>query len=267
MLDDSPGHEGLLDTAIDRMKADTREAERIMRLVAQAHRLLVLGELAATVAHDLNNHLSVVLSSAAHLEGRGTEPADNEAVADILRAGQRGAAMCRQVLDLVRPARTHDEPFDLNAVLRKMTPFLTRLAAAGAGPIAIDVLPSAEPAWTLGDESLFSNALVNLAINSRDAMPSGGRLTIRSVFVDTTAADGISRRNVRVDVVDTGTGIPADLIARVFDPFFTTKVGGTGLGLASVRGMVERHRGKIEVSSRVGEGTTVTIFLPLVGPR
>jgi two-component system cell cycle sensor histidine kinase/response regulator CckA len=262
--DDDLGYEGLLSAALDRMLDDPGEAERVVRRLAQAHRLLVLGQLAATVVHDLNNHLAVIVSCASHLEERRGRAPDEDAVADILASARRGVAMCHQILDLARSGRRQDERFDVNALLARMAPFLRKLAAgSGGGRIEVDVLPSPEPAWTMGDEALFSNAIVNVAMNAREAMPGGGRLAIRAGVVEETAGEERPRRRVRVDVVDTGSGIPADVLSRVFEPFFSTKPEGTGLGLASVRRAVERHRGKVAISSKLGEGTTVTILVPL----
>jgi signal transduction histidine kinase len=152
----------------------------------------------------------------------------------------------------------------VNALLGRMAAFLTRLGTvSGAGQLEVDLLLSPDPGWIAGDEALFSNALLNLAANSRDAMPTGGRVALRTALVD--VGPGVDRQ-LRVDVVDTGAGIPEELLPKVFDPFFTTKREGTGLGLCSVRRTVEGHGGSVKVASRVGEGTTVTILVPLADP-
>lgn len=263
-LDAIPDFEGLLQAALERMRRDPREMEQIVRRVAQAHRLLVLGQIAATVAHDLKNQLTVVTSCVGHLRQEG-RPEDEEVGAEALGAAERAAATCRQVLALARPARKRGEPFDVNAVLTRLAPLLRTLGSDDGAKIEVDLVLSPEPAWAVGDESEFSNAMLNLAINSCEAMPSGGRLALRTALVDVQAGPNAGRR-VRVEVVDDGGGIPADLLPTVFDPFVTTKVDGTGLGLASVRHAVERHGGAIKLSSQVGEGTSVTILLPATDP-
>jgi two-component system cell cycle sensor histidine kinase/response regulator CckA len=265
-LEDVRDYEALLEAALKRMASDPQEMERIVRRVAQAHRLLVVGQMAGSVVHDLNNQLAVVLLAGAHLQDALTDAALRETVAELLSAAQTASATCRQALDLVRQPRRADETFDVNAVLSRLEPFLARaVATSTAGRIHLDVLSWPERAWVEGDEARFANALLNLALNARDAMPRGGRLVLRTAIIGAGQASGAPRQ-VRVDVVDAGEGIPPDLLPRIFDPFFTTKADGTGLGLPSVRHAVERHRGTIRVSSRVGEGTTVTILVPLARP-
>jgi signal transduction histidine kinase len=264
-LDAIPEFEGLLEAALERMRRDPHEMEQIVRRIAQAHRLLVLGQIAATVAHDLKNQLTVVTSCVGHLRQEG-RPEDEEVGAEALAAAERAAATCRQVLSLARPARKQGEPFDVNAVLTRLAPLLRKLGPDDGAKIEVDLVLSPEPAWAVGDESEFSNAMLNLAINSCEAMPSGGRLALRTALVDVPAGPNAGRRCVRVEVVDDGAGIPADLLPTVFDPFVTTKTDGTGLGLASVRHAVERHGGAIKLSSQVGEGTSVTMLLPATDP-
>jgi signal transduction histidine kinase len=239
------------------------DLEQIAARLADGHRLLVLGEMSATLAHDLMNQLTVVLSCASHLRlANGAGVMDGEAREELMVAAQQAVALCREVLDLARPARDVAVTFDVNATVTKLTAFLTKVHLPGAGRIELELQLSADPLWTAADEALIANALLNVALNSRDAMPSHGRLTIRT---ELEAVAGGSAR-VRVELADTGTGIPPDLLERVFQPFFTTKPNGTGLGLASVRRAVERYGGAVEISSAVGKGTTVRILLPSAPP-
>jgi two-component system, cell cycle sensor histidine kinase and response regulator CckA len=265
-LDDARDYEALLHAALERMASDPQEMERIVRRVAHAHRLLVIGQMAGSVVHDLNNQLTVVLSAAAHLDEAVKDPALRPAIGEILTAARTAGSTCRQALDLVRQPHRANEPFDLNAVLAGLEPFLARAVAASTdGRISLDVVFSPEPAWIDGDAARFANALLNLALNARDAMPRGGHLVLRTAVVSASPGAG-AQPQVCVEVVDTGEGVPPDLLPKVFDPFFTTKADGTGLGLTSVRAAVERHRGTLKFSSKVGEGTAVTILVPLAQP-
>ena len=224
------------------------------------------------MAHDFNNLLMVVSGNAERLRRFvGADPRLAGAIEAIEMAVNRGAGLTRQLLSFSRRQTHETVVIDLAEGLPAIQPILQ---SSLRGDIAVDVRV-APGAWPVAvDRSEFELALLNLAVNARDAMTSGGRLTITAdnVTVTDTAEDaalGITGDFVAVRVSDTGTGIPAELIGRVFEPFFTTKeVGkGTGLGLSQVYGFARQAGGTATVSSAprpngTAQGTTVTLYLP-----
>jgi two-component system, cell cycle sensor histidine kinase and response regulator CckA len=233
-----------------------RSAEELSELehrLAQAQRLESVGQLAGGVAHDFNNLLSVILTCVGF--ARRELPAGHpvrEDVDEIGRAADRAAALTRQLLmfsrrEVVRPAL-----LDVGALVAELEHLLARTLNERID-LRIDIEPGADP--VLADRAQLEQVLVNLAVNARDAMSDGGTLTIAAA----PAADG-----VRVTVADDGAGMSADVRDRAFEPFFTTKPPGegTGLGLATVHGVVTDSGGTVEIASAPGAGTTVTVWLP-----
>jgi PAS domain S-box-containing protein len=233
----------------------------------QAQKMEAVGRLAGGVAHDFNNLLTVInASSAMLLDGIDDDPS-RELIGEIREAGDRAAMLTRQLLAFSRKQVLQSRVVDLNALLDHLLKLLQRL-------IGEDVEMS-----LVGDEALeltnidpgqFEQAIINLAVNARDAMPEGGRLTIETHNAD-LGVDYAERfpevepgRYVLVSVSDTGQGMNEANKARIFEPFFTTKGAGegTGLGLAMVYGFIKQSGGHIEVSSDVGHGTTFRIYLP-----
>jgi CheY-like chemotaxis protein len=224
------------------------------------------GQLAAGVAHDFNNILTVIQGNASLLGLEQMNKEDERASrAEILSATERAANLTRQLLTFSRRSRLQARDIDLNEIVVNITKMLMRLlgediaqethCAAGGSPIH-------------ADPGMIEQILMNLAVNSRDAMPKGGRLVIRTatVVVDGERAHSNPKARpgefVRLSVSDTGEGITENDLPHIFEPFFTTKeVGkGTGLGLATVYGIVEQHNGWIDVESRRNGGTTFHIY-------
>jgi two-component system cell cycle sensor histidine kinase/response regulator CckA len=251
------------------------EAERV-RITAGMHRtqrLESLGQLAGGVAHDFNNLLAVILNYAAFItEEAGADNPDAGAIAgdseQITRAAVRGSELTRQLLAFARREVVRPRVLDLNQVIGDVEQMLRRLL--GEHVLLSTRLAAAVPP-VKADPGQLEQVLVNLAVNARDAMPGGGALVIDTapVTVDDDYAahhTGIRPgRHVRIRVSDTGEGMPADVIDRAFEPFYTTKPSGegTGLGLATVYGIVTQAGGTVNLYSEPGMGTTVQILLPV----
>jgi CheY-like chemotaxis protein len=221
------------------------------------------GQLAGGVAHDFNNVLTVIQGSAAALHDPGLSDAERVALADeILQASDRAARLTRQLLLFSRRKPAQLRALDLNAVVADTADMLRRLIgehltletrfAAGGAPVHADL-------------GMMEQVLMNLVVNARDAMPQGGHVAIETRA--SAPAPGAPAGTVCLTVRDDGKGIAPEHLPHVFEPFFTTKeVGkGTGLGLATVFGIVQQHGGTIALDSRLGEGTTVEIVLPRLG--
>jgi CheY-like chemotaxis protein len=221
-----------------------------------------LGQLTGGVAHDFNNLLMIVSGHAQRLKQRLTDPKDVRAVEAIELASSRGENLTRQLLSFSR-----SQP--LNASVISPSDAIHALRDVLAGSIhvnvelSIDVPSTTWPVYV--DKSEFELALVNLAVNARDAMPDGGRLSISAENLRLEGGiDGLTGDFVALSVADTGAGIPADILPKVFEPFFTTKEAdkGTGLGLSQVYGFAHRSGGTVTIASEPQRGTRVTIHLP-----
>jgi PAS domain S-box-containing protein len=261
--------------SVDRTQQAEADKAILDAHVQQSQRLEVLGRLAGGVAHDFNNLLGVILNYAAFVseelesapEWDRREMAQRD-VGQIKRAAERAAELTHQLLAFARQETVQPRVLHLNDGVRRVEELLRRT-------LGEDVELSttlAEDLWPiLADPGQIEQVLVNLAVNARDAMPGGGSLRIDTANVvvdDDSVAGGSPARpghHVRLRVSDTGTGIPDDVIAHVFEPFFTTKSddGGTGLGLATVYGIVTQTEGTIGIQSEPGAGTTFTILLPV----
>ncbi len=238
---------------------DLRERMRAEEALRQATRLDTVGRLAGGVAHDFNNLLTVIIALAEELEGKLREaPEALGLVREIGYAGGRAADLTRQLLAFARQQPNNPRTIDLNEVVRSFARLLGRTLGEGV-TLRLDLAPG-ELKVTL-DPVHVEQVLLNLAVNARDAMTSGGELTVRTATVEGEAADAAV---VCLDVVDTGCGMSDEAIQHVFEPFFTTKApgAGTGLGLATVYGIVRQGHGDISVTSRPGAGTTFHITFP-----
>jgi CheY-like chemotaxis protein len=222
------------------------------------------------VAHETNNQMTVVLGFAQHLLGAtNLSPGQQRDLSQVQRAAERVAQLTRQLLALSRRQTLYPEALDLDVLVRESHPLMERLVGPESR-IRIDLDPG--PKWVRADRTQLIQVLLNLAINARDAMPDGGRLTIatRNVDLDSRYHDRHGRlRNgphVLLAVCDTGVGMDADTQARIFEPFFTTKEQGkgTGLGLSTVYGIVKQGDGEIVVDTKPGRGSTFTIYFPRV---
>ena len=241
--------------------------EESQRQLQESQQLEAVGRLAGGVAHDFNNLVAAILSYA-DLILQSLPPNDQhrDDVEEIKRAGRHAAELTRQLVAFSRQQVLHKSVVNLNDVVRDIMGLLQRLA----GP-SVEVVTTLERTlWlTKADRTQIEQVLMNLTTNARDAMPDGGRLTITtSNVVVPTEASGpqlqVPGQYIRLEVTDTGTGIPDDIRAKIFDPFFTTKdVGkGTGLGLATVYGIVRQSGGSIRVESELDRGAVFTIDLP-----
>src|SRR5579871_2579535 len=241
-----------------------RQSEERLR---QAQRLEAIGVLAGGVAHDFNNLLTVIIGLSEHaLAHIGRQSSLRPALNEMLKAGERGAALTRQLLAFSRQQVLEPTAVDLNAVVGATEHLLRRV-------LGEDIKLAASLAPQLGrvfaDPRQLELVILNLAANARDAMPSGGRLTIATEEVELDVEAGEEYElppgpYVVLRVSDTGTGMDAQTAARIFEPFFTTKeVGtGTGLGLATAFGIVKQSGGMIRVDTAPGQGATFTVYLP-----
>ena len=265
------------DMAIVRDISERRSAEAARRTLEdqlrQAQKMEAVGQLAGGIAHDFNNVLVVIQMAAAMLlEEKNLRAEVSAALGEICAAADRAANLTRQLLVFSRRQVADPINLDLADTARGMTSLLRRLIGEH---ITLETdLPTAMPA-VYADPGMMEQVLLNLALNARDAMAEGGHLVVGVAACRATNPQGLSAagsaddRAVCLTVSDTGCGIPVQNLSRIYEPFFTTKaVGkGSGLGLATVFGIVELHRGWVDVKSVVGEGTTFRVFLPAVEGR
>jgi signal transduction histidine kinase/ActR/RegA family two-component response regulator len=243
----------LLRRELQAQRRETLTQERTVRMEA-------LGRMTGGVAHDFNNLLMVILGNLEMLGRRNNEPRLERYVTAIHKAAERGTHLTRELLAFSRGGGTQSEVVDLN---ERLIGVLTMIRQSVSGHIQVETnLVPGRHAVRL-DPLQFDLALLNIAANARDAMPDGGSLRItarRAALPDRSGREGIA-----LSVKDTGSGIPAEAIPHVFEPFFTTKeVGkGTGLGLSQVYGFAKASNGMADIESRAGQGTTVTLYLPL----
>ncbi len=254
----------------DRETARERE-KRIEEKLRQSTKLEAIGQLAGGVAHDFNNLLTVVggFSELVLADLPANHP-HRTALLAIRDAGERGAALTRQLLAFSRKQVIEPVVLDLNDTVVRIAALLRRLIPAD---VSIATTLTAKPAAVRIDPIQAEQVLLNLAVNARDAMPGGGRLIIETANRTLTPEDPAGHpdlpagRYVRLSVTDTGCGMTPEVKARMFEPFFTTKESGkgTGLGLATVYGIVRQASGQVTVYSEVGMGSTFHILLPQVG--
>jgi signal transduction histidine kinase/CheY-like chemotaxis protein len=223
----------------------------------RAQQLESMGRLAAGVAHDFNNVLAVVLGSVSLAQSRTTDPELLEDLAAIEASAERGADLTRHILALGRREASSQRSVDVRGVVSRLEPVLRRIL--GQRTLTLALAPDLPPVAMEAVE--LEQLLLNTATNARDAMPGAGVLTIR------TRAE--PPRWVALEVSDTGHGIPPELLDRVFDPFVTTKgaTGGSGLGLAVCRGVIDQIGGQVTVTSTRGAGTTFRFLLPTTAPQ
>ncbi|MEK7707472.1 MAG: PAS domain S-box protein, partial [Verrucomicrobiota bacterium] len=247
---------------------DVTAQKRLEDQLRHSQKMDAIGQLAGGVAHDFNNILTVIHGHASLLLSSGGLPgAAGKSAQQIVQAAERAASLTRQLLMFSRRQVMQQRRLDLNEVVGNMTKMLGRILGED---IALEMRYWPEPPLIRADAGMMEQVLLNLTVNARDAMPRGGQLYI-GISVEDIGTLHTSRHPdahpgqfVCLTVTDSGTGIPPEILGRIFEPFFTTKeVGkGTGLGLATVYGVVKQHQGWIEVESELGRGATFRVYLP-----
>ena len=254
-----------LAAANDRLTAEIAERERAEARLVQAQKMEAIGQLTGGVAHDFNNLLTVVVGSLDLALRRCVDDQVSRLMRNSIQAAERGASLTAQLLAFSRRQRLSPVAVDINRIITGMSDMLTRTI----GPhleVEADLSPDLWPA--LADPTQLEVMILNLTINSRDAMPTGGKLRIETRNVDAVPpvllSDLDAGEYVAISVSDDGPGMSPEVQARAFEPFFTTKDHGkgTGLGLAQLYGFAKQSGGTVRIDSRLGEGTTVTIYLP-----
>ncbi len=247
---------------------DITEQKQLELKLRQAQKMEAMGRLAGGVAHDFNNILTAILGYAMLIE---SEPADRDAAerhsSQIRKAAERAAVLTKQLLAFSRRQVIDKRVIYVPEVLEDLSPMLAKLLGEQIH-VGYDIVPDCHPLYA--DPGQLQQVVMNLAVNARDAMPNGGRLSIKASNVRLTAADRMPRFKmapgdyVVLSVTDTGSGMDAATSAQIFEPFFTTKDAGqgTGLGLSTVFEIVKTLGGGVRVSSEPSQGTTFTIFLP-----
>ncbi|MBA4147128.1 MAG: PAS domain S-box protein [Verrucomicrobia bacterium] len=247
---------------------DITAQKRLEEELRQSQKMESIGQLAGGIAHDFNNILTVINGHASLLLMDETHSSDTrESIEQIGRSAERAANLTRQLLAFSRKQMMQARKLDLNEVVGDMTKILQRVLGED---ICLRVSFGSTSPIVYADPGMMEQILLNLAVNSRDSMPNGGSLSVATLTTSVDHSHPAKPAELPpgpfacLRVHDTGCGIPEDLLTKIFEPFFTTKdVGkGTGLGLATVYGIVKQHRGFLQVSSEVNRGTTFEIYLP-----
>lgn len=247
---------------------DVTESLKLEEQFRQSQKMEAIGRLSGGVAHDFNNILTVIQGNVNLLECCDhLTPVERESLADIRDGAERATALTRQLLAFSRRQTMQPADLDLNAVVAHMARMLKRIVGEDI-QMSLNYAPL--PVFVRADAGMLEQVLMNLVVNARDAMPAGGRLVIETSVAEFDAHSVTQMPQARLgafvcfSVSDNGCGIPAEVMPRIFEPFFTTKdVGkGTGLGLATVYGIVQQHQGWVNVYSEIGQGTTFRVYLP-----
>ncbi|HEU6447230.1 MAG TPA: PAS domain S-box protein [Verrucomicrobiae bacterium] len=249
---------------------DVTMQRRLEEQLRQSQKMEAIGQLAGGVAHDFNNILTVIHGHASLLLMNNLDDTAARSAQQVVQAAERAAGLTRQLLAFSRRQLIQPKRLDMNKIVGNMSDMLGRLLGED---IALQLNYSASPAIVEADAGMMEQVLLNLAVNARDAMPRGGRLSVRISVVEINEAhvqkhpEARAGKFVCISKSDTGSGIAPENISRIFEPFFTTKeVGkGTGLGLATVYGIVKQHQGWLEVESTIGKGSTFRVYIPFVG--
>jgi PAS domain S-box-containing protein len=247
---------------------DVTEHKRLEEQFRHAQKVEMVGQLAGGVAHDFNNLLTVInVNAGLVLDADRLDADDRDSLEQIQAAGTRAGALTRQLLAFSRKQAPNPTLVDLNQVITQITNMVRRLIGENI-TLELQLAPVIKP--LLADAGMIEQVLVNLAVNARDAMPRGGKLTLTTKIVTFDEAEAAARSVApgafaSLTMQDTGIGIAPEIRDRIFEPFFTTKEPGkgTGLGLATVARIIQQHRGGIDVDSVVGTGTTFSTYWPL----
>ncbi|WP_119418855.1 hybrid sensor histidine kinase/response regulator [Desertibaculum subflavum] len=249
---------------------DVSERVEAEARIRQSQKLEAVGQLTGGVAHDFNNLLTVVIGNASMIERHAKEQVIGSLAAMIRAAAERGADLTRRLLTFARRQPLRPQSVELAALVQGGLPLVTR---AVGEHIVVKVDPAPAELWTKVDPAELESAILNLAINARDAMPAGGTLTLSMGQMEIGPAEAADSdlepgRYVTLDVTDTGSGMTPEVMRRAVEPFFTTKPPGkgTGLGLSAVYGFARQSGGGLQLRSDIGRGTTITIQLPVAAP-
>jgi signal transduction histidine kinase len=251
-------------SALELIVEDVTERRALEDQLRQAQKLDAIGRLARGIAHDFNNLLTVIVGSGELIGEQlpDKHPAHVE-VQELLHASHTAASLTRQLLAFSRQQPSRLERVDINEMIHDMSGLIQRL---GGEQVDVDLALGVSLPRAQADRAQLEQVVMNLVINARDAMPEGGRLTIATFVTNRDGEDTASSADgyVGLRFTDTGTGMAEDVQAHIFEPFFTTKENGkgSGLGLATVYGIVKHTGGEIHVTSRPREGTSFTICLP-----
>ncbi|WP_166042176.1 ATP-binding protein [Sphingosinicella sp. YJ22] len=254
-----------LAAANDQLMKEIAERERTEARLLQAQKMEAIGQLTGGIAHDFNNLLTAVIGSIDLLLRRTEDEKLRRLAGNALQAAERGADLTAQLLAFSRRQRLSPTPVQANVVISGMGDLLARTLGSH---VRVETRLDSNLWPALADPTQLEVMILNLAINARDAMPAGGRLTIETRNVDAVPPALVPELDhgdyVAISVTDTGTGMAPRVLARAFDPFFTTKATGkgTGLGLAQLYGFARQSGGTARIESEEGRGTTVTIYLP-----
>ena len=251
-----------------RLQEETAARTRVETALLHSQKMEAIGQLAAGIAHDFNNMLTVVRGHAGMmLERPDLDPETINSLNEVSQAAARATSLASQLLTLSRKQRLTPRAFDLNATIDQLHSLFSRVLGETI-TLGLECDPALPPLFA--DETQIEQVLINLAVNARDAMPRGGRLSIGTRLVHRHAAHLAGQPDVapgdfvEISVTDTGCGMPREVLQHLFEPFFTTKAEGkgTGLGLATAYGIVKQHGGWIEVNSEPDRGTVFRLFLP-----
>ena len=256
-----------LQAAMQRLKEEVAERERAEASLRQSQKMEAIGQLTGGIAHDFNNMLTGIIGSLDMMRRRIAENRTDglERYLDTaLGSAERAAALTHRLLAFARRQPLEPQPLDVSAVISAVAQLVTHALPEN---IRLQVDVSADLPHALADSNQLENAVLNLAVNARDAMPDGGELVISAGPAERAEVAGTdsSTEYLRISVKDSGEGMPPEVIDRVFEPFFTTKpLGqGTGLGLSMVYGFTQQSGGTVRIDSRAGHGTTVNLYLPM----
>jgi PAS domain S-box-containing protein len=255
-----------LRSALEQLQTEMAERVRVEDALRQAQKMEAVGQLTGGIAHDFNNLLTPIVGGLQFVASRVDDPRTKRIAEAALESAQRGAKLTGQLLAFSRVQRISMAPVDVNKVITNLTELLRH---AVGDRIAVEFALDEHAGHARCDANQLENALLNLAINARDAIEDGGTLTLTSELNHIEgASDVVPGDYVRISVSDTGQGMPPEVAARATEPFFSTKeVGkGTGLGLAQVYGIAQQAGGTLRIESAVGRGTTVHILLPAAEP-
>jgi PAS domain S-box-containing protein len=249
---------------------DVTQRKLLEEQLRQSQKMEAVGQLTGGIAHDFNNLLTGIVGSLDLMQTRmkqGRMDNIGRYITAATTSANRAAALTHRLLAFARRQPLDPKPVDVNRLVISMEDLLRRTISEA---IELQIAPSGDLPLTLCDPNQLESAILNLAINARDAMPEGGKLIIKTGVSQLDSLHGAAQQDMRpgqyvtICVSDTGTGMPADVLVQVFDPFFTTKpIGeGTGLGLSMVYGFAKQSEGHVRIDSKVGQGTTVRIYLP-----